>query len=419
MYREWGYFFDHKMLTIEGKIVYSDITSRGRIEIGDSGLITSVTQETGTADVVLQDEFIFPGFIDLHVHARESMDHIQEYKENFTTAGFAAINGGVVAFADMPNNIVPPVDEESYQAKQELTKKSAVEVVLYAGIGPVTNPLQRKVPYKVFMGKSVGDLFFESFEDLEKVLAKYSGQFVSFHCEDPKILNENTTQVLHQSKRPEIAEVSAVDFALQMIEKYKIVGKICHCSTMEGLQKIIDAKKRGVQVSVEVTPHHLYFDPPSTSLHDKLLQVNPPIRQGRASRLDLIQALKNGSIDYLATDHAPHTLEEKEKGISGMPHLDTYGNFVTWLIKDCNFTPAEVLRVCSYNPAKFINEFSLFKYGEIKVGNAGSLTVIDLNTPTEVRRDKLKTKSKWSPFEGMKFPGRVKSVIIKGKVYEN
>src|SRR6185369_6424326 len=130
------------MLSIEGNIVNNiDGIKRGRVEIGDNGIISSVGQPTGSADILLKDELIFPGFIDLHVHARECADHSWDYKEDFTTASAAAINGGVVAFADMPNNQVPPVDDASYLAKQELTKKSAVDVVLYAGIGRNTKPL--------------------------------------------------------------------------------------------------------------------------------------------------------------------------------------------------------------------------------------------------------------------------------------
>lgn len=406
------------MLTIEGQIVYQDKTARGRIEIGDNGLISAIKEETGKADLVLGEELIFPGFLDLHVHARESVDHSQDYKEDFVTAGAAAINGGVVAFADMPNNIVAPVDEESYLAKEKLTKKTPVEVVLYAGIGPVTNPLQRKVPYKVFMGKSVGDLFFESFEDLEKILEKYQGQYVSFHCEDPKILKENISQVLHKDKRPETAEVSAVDFALQIIEKYNLHGKICHCSTIDGLNKIVEAKKRGVKVTVEVTPHHLYFDE-SNSVEKNMLQVNPPIRQSKENRLALIQALKNGDIDYLATDHAPHSPEEKEKGMSGIPHLDTYGCFITWLIKEYGFTPQDVARFCSFAPGQFLNQFTENKYGKIVQGFVGSFTIIDVNSPTVVKKANLKTKSGWSPFEGVTFPGSVVYTVVKGKVFKH
>jgi len=436
------------MISIEGNIVNIDKTFRGRIEIGSDGLISAVGQQTGNADLVLKDELIFPGFIDLHVHARECANHSQDYKEDFVTAGQAAINGGVVAFADMPNNPVPPVDDESYAEKLSLTKKSAVEILLYAGIGPNTRPLrsapihrltkepinghttQVTTPYKVYMGKSVGDLFFNSFEELESAISKYSGQNVSFHCEDPKILAANENQPTHEGRRPVEAEVSALDFALQMVEKYQLSGKICHVSTAEGLAKIIEAKKRGVKATVEVAPHHLYFDEestrsvsiyrPNTDAHKwaHYMQVNPPIRQSRENRLALVAALKNGDIDYLATDHAPHTIEEKEKGISGLTHLDTYGPFVSWLLQEQNFTPQEVARVCSFNPGNFMNQFLPVKYGSIAEGFVGSLSIIDMNRPIKIEKSMLKTKAAWSPFEGIEFPGRVAYTIIKGKIYK-
>ena len=344
------------MLSIEGLIVNTERKKRCRIEIDqENGLIKKIGAPTGMADVVLRDELIFPGFIDLHVHAREDASHLQDYKEDFITAGEAAINGGVVAFVEMPNNPMPPIDDASYKIKSNLTKKSPVAVVLYAGIGSNTKPLSKKVPYKVFMGQSVGDLFFTSREDLENAILRYKGQSISFHCEDPKILEENTKADKHEDKRPKEAEISAIDFALQLIEKYHLLGKICHCSTLEGINKIIEAKTRGINVTVEVTPHHLYFDESMLNDNRKKFQVNPPIRQTKKNRLALIYLLKNGDIDYLATDHAPHTSEEKEKGVSGFAHLDTYGPFITWLMQEHNFTAEEIARVCSRNPANFLN----------------------------------------------------------------
>ncbi|MES2023367.1 MAG: amidohydrolase family protein [Patescibacteria group bacterium] len=425
------------MLTIEGNIVNSETVSRKRIEIGNTGLITSVSEPIGKADFIFKDELIFPGFIDLHVHAREDASHTQDYKENFTTAGEAAVNGGVVAYADMPNNPVPPIDDASYDVKNNLaknaTEKTGVEILLYAGIGTNTKPLSKKVPYKVFMGHSVGDLFFKNYTELENVLENYRGQSVSFHCEDPEILEKYKNENTHEEQRPPEAEISAVDFALKLIEKYNLSGKICHCSTMEGVQKIIDAKKRGVSVTVEVAPHHLYFD--ETMLNEsnrKMFQVNPPIRQTKENRLDLIQALKNGDIDYLATDHAPHTLEEKEKGISGMPHLDTYGLFTTWLMKEHNFLAQDIARVCSKNPGDFLNEFyltphpspykvegknAILKFGKIEAGYIGSLTILDMTKPIKIKKENLKTKCAWSPFENVEFPGSVVMTVIKGKIY--
>jgi dihydroorotase len=449
------------MFSIEGNIINIDGQARKRVEIGDDGIISAVLGPTGKADVVLADELIFPGFIDVHVHARECADHSWDYKEDFTTAGWAAINGGVVAFADMPNNPVPPMDLKSYDDKNQLAKKSAVDVVLYAGIGPGTKPFERsvpiyrlqpinghatkQVPYKVFMGQSIGDLFFSTLEDLESAISKYSGQNVSFHCEDPEILEKNKIQPTHRLRRPPEAEISAVDFALKMIKKYRLQGKICHCSTVEGLQKIISAKKSGLSVTVEVTPHHLYFDDtviarrsaqgdeailsekgiaassrqsPGLLAMTKKLQVNPPIRQTKENRLALIAALKKGDIDYLATDHAPHTIAEKEKGMSGLPHLDTYGPFAAWLMAEHGFTPADIARVCSFNPGKWFNQFSPIKFGEVKKDYAGSLTVLDMKKPVKIEKTMLKTKCGWSPFEGVAFPGRVAMTIIKGKVFK-
>lgn len=407
------------MLSIEGIIVSTEKEFRGRIEIDqESGLITKVGEPTGKADIVLSDEYIFPGFIDLHVHAREDRSHTQDYKEDFKTAGAAAINGGVVAFLEMPNNPIPPVDDKTYEEKFLLTKKSPVPVILYAGIGPQTKPIHAKVPYKVFMGKSVGEMYFNSQEELEVVLKNYEGCFVSFHCEDPKIMDKHIKEESHENRRPIEAELKAIDMAINLIKKFKLHGKICHVSTIEGIEKIKEVKSNGIDITVEVAPHHLYFD--ETMFDDELrkkLQVNPPIRQNKENRSMLIKALKDGVIDYLATDHAPHTTEEKEKGISGMPHLDTYGSFTTWLMKEHNFTPEEITRICSYNPGKFINNFSESRYGEIKEGFIGSLSIIDLKKPNKILKSNLKTKCGWSPFEDIIFPGSSIIVIVKGKVY--
>ena len=417
------------MFSIEGIIVNTDGQKRGRIEIDrNTGLIARVGEPMGGANVVLKDELIFPGFVDIHVHARECADHSQDYKEDFKTAGEAAINGGVVAFMEMPNNPVPPVDDKSYAKKKVLTRKSPVEVVLYAGIGQNTGPLTEYVPYKVFMGPSIGELFFNSQEELEKVLARYRGCSVSFHCEDPEILEKSKGEPTHEKRRPKEAEIKAIDFALMMIEKYDLRGKICHCSTWEGIEKIKNAKMEKVNVVAEVSPHHLYFFAQGGSAYGgdgsiidesrtKMMQMNPPLRDSE-DRNHLIQALKDGTIDFVATDHAPHTEEEKSKGTSGTPQLDTYGPFVTWLLEKHSFTPEMIARVCGHNPGNFINQFISDKYGRIAPGYTGSLTVLDLNKPVTITKDKLKTKCGWSTYEGITFPGSVMMTVVRGKVYD-
>ena len=411
------------MLRLEGRIANHDREFEGAVEIDtETGLIAHVGPKTGRSDLDLGGQIIFPGFGDLHIHAREDVSKSQVYKEDFATVSAAAIHGGVTHVADMPNNPVAPVDDERYAAKEKLTSASAVHVTLYAGIGPETHPLVRHVPYKAFMGPSVGDLFFASQEQLEGVIAKYRGKNVSFHCEDPEILRQSTGGATHEQRRPARAEITATEFALYLIERYELVGKLCHYSTEGGLEKIAAAKARGIRVTAEATPHHLFFDDTMLTEENRLwLQMNPPLR-GREDRLALIEALRSGVVDYIATDHAPHTLEEKMEGVSGVPHLDTYGAFATWLMAEHEFSAKEIARVCTYNPGAFVREFlppGFGKgYGVIELGYVGSLTILDPDAPFVVRREELKTKCGWSPFEGYTFPGRVTYTVLQGKVYE-
>ena len=400
-------------MIIKGKFVHPDGVKWLQVKVNkETGLIEEVSENLGKAEHSYDDNhLIFPGFIDLHVHAREDFSGEHNYKEDFVSAAQAALNGGVVAIAEMPNNKIPVIDDESYFAKRKLTQKSEIPVLLYAGIGPDTKPLSFAVPYKVFMGPSVGELFFSSNEQLERTMANYQGCEVSFHCECPEILEENKDKATHEEQRPAQAEIEAIRFALVLTEKYNLKTKICHLSTAEGLRLCNEAKKKGLSVTVEVTPHHLYFDKTMlTEQNKKLLQMNPPLRTSE-DRKALLEGLQRGEIDYLATDHAPHLPDEKEKGISGVPHLDTYALFVSWLIKAGGISPERITQVCCHNPGRFLNRFLGTKFGEIKEGYEGKFTVLDLSGMTAVSKEFLKTKCRWSVFEGISFPGRVDSSI--------
>jgi dihydroorotase len=396
------------MLRVEGRIANHDGSFDGAVLIDEStGLIENVGPCTGASDLDTAGCLIFPGFGDIHIHAREDASGAQVYKEDFATASAAAVQGGVVQMADMPNNPVAPVDDARYAEKERLTQKSAVHIT--------------HVPYKAFMGPSVGDLFFRSQAELEGAIAHYRGRNVSFHCEDPVILEASKGAPTHESRRPAVAEITATEFALYLIEAYELVGKLCHYSTGEGLKLIAAAKARGVRVTAEVTPHHLYFDDAMLADENRLwLQMNPPLRSP-ADRLAMIEALRSGLVDCIATDHAPHTIAEKMKGVSGVPLLDTYGAFATWLMVEHGFTAEEIARVCAWNPGRFVKEFlpSTFGegYGKVAPGYVGSLTIIDMKTPWLVRREQMKTKCAWSPFEGVTFPGRVRYTVLQGKVH--
>jgi len=407
-------------LSISGLMVFADGVHRKTAFFDkETGLITRLSDTPEPDSVIYSDDcLIFSGFGDIHIHAREDVSQKHIYKENFSSAGFAALNGGVTHVADMPNNPVPPIDSESYFAKQALTLNSPVHITLYAGIGPSTHPLVESVPYKVFMGPSIGELFFRTNEELEQVISRYKNQNVSFHCEDPVVLEENRDKNSHEERRPAKAEILATEFALYLIEKYNLTGKLCHYSTGEGLPLILAAKKRGISVTCEITPTHLFFDKSMiTEKNHKWLQMNPPLRNPEDKKV-LLSALKNGDIEYLATDHAPHSKEEKLKGISGVSHLDTYGLFVTWLIKDQHISIETIRNVCSRNPGKFVKPYLPVRFGkgfgEIQPGYSASFSVLNLNKPQQVRSEMIRSRSGWSPFEGITFPGSIEDVWFHG-----
>jgi dihydroorotase len=373
------------------------------------------------------DCLAFAGMGDIHIHAREDISGQHLYKEDFLTASAAALNGGVTHVADMPNNPVPPIDEASYRAKLGLTDRAPLSILLYAGIGPETRPLLKMVPYKVYMGPSIGELFFENDHQLETALSRYHGQHVSFHCEDPVELKRYQGETHHHLKRPSSCEIMATRTALRLIEKFNLKGKLCHYSAGEGLPLIREAKARGVNVKCEVTPQHLYFSQDQLQLKDKVLyQMNPPIRE-MSDRDALLTAARVGDIDFLATDHAPHSAEEKARGTSGLTGLDSYGAFVTWLLQEKGFTPQRIALMCAENPGRFTNQFikgladwsPRFKnYGEgfgiCAKGFVGNVTVLNLKRPMKLTTENLRTKVKHNPFIGVIFPGSVEQVFLAG-----
>jgi dihydroorotase len=402
---------------IEGVLADIDGVRPGQVLI-EGGVIRAVGPGLGRPQHVFGEGcLVFAGMGDIHIHAREDVTGRHNHKETFANAAAAALHGGVLHVADMPNNPAAPVDDSSYAAKECLLlgQNLPVAFTLYAGIGPGTRPLSRDVPYKAYMGPSVGELFFSSLEELDRTLAGYAGRNVSFHCEDPVLLDRHRAAPTHELRRPPECELSATRFALAMIEKYRLTGKLCHYSVGEGLPLIRAARTKGLPVTAEVTPHHVFFDTDGiTDANRAWMQMNPPLRS-RADRLAMLEALRDGTADYLATDHAPHTIAEKAQGVSGQPHLDTYGPFVTWLMAEQGFTPQRVAAICSANPGAFVNPYRPEKWGRLLPGHVGSLTVLDLRRPTTVRRDNLRTRCGWSPFEGVTFPGSVAAVFVRGE----
>jgi dihydroorotase len=406
-------------MIVEGRLVNPEGILEGQVRFEDETIVET-GRRLGPPDVAFGPEcLVFAGMGDIHIHARQDVSGKDMHKETFATAAAAAVHGGVVHVADMPNNPIPPVDDFTYREKADLLTAAGVPVhfTLYAGIGPNTRPLSVPAPYKVYMGPSVGDLFFTSLEQLDDALARYRNCNVSFHCEDPILLERFRGEPTHERRRPPECEMSAVRFALAMIEKYDLVGKLCHFSVGDGLAVVKAARRKGVRVTTEVTPHHLYFDTGRiTDANRAWMQMNPPLRSP-SDRIALLDALREGAVDYLASDHAPHTVAEKQsaRGASGQPHLDTYGPFVTWLIAEQGFTPQQAASFCCAKPGAWAGVFTPLRFGRIDAGYTASLTVLNMKKPHTVRREDLRTRCGWSPFEGTTFPGRVEAVFHRGR----
>jgi len=326
----------------------------------------------------------FPGFIDVHTHLREPGF---TYKEDFETGSMAAINGGVTMVFDMPNSEPPTDSLERLREKENLAEKSAVPVKFYQTVSPSGVDRRLKGPFKIFL----------SSKGSEDHIAHLRNKTVAFHCEPPG---------KNQSAN---SETDSVGKAITLSHYNRITPIICHTSTMGAVELIEKARKK-MNVFCEATPHHLFF---TNRERSELLAMNPPLRS-RKDRDYLLSSLMAGSVNFLATDHAPHTLEDKEDGSRGVPGLDTYAPFVCWLLKK-GVDFRRVVELTSSNASKL---FSLNR-GAIKIGYKGSLTILDLRKDYTIDADDLKTKCGWSPFEGITFPGKTYGVVVDGEYWGN
>jgi dihydroorotase len=406
----------------------------------EKGIIISVED---VAEPIVGNQLLFPGFIDAHVHAREypappASDSasfakwgLACRKEVFATAGNAAINGGVTLIAAMPNDLAPPDNSAQYSAKMQLTESSPCPVILFASISRASEPWA-DLPFKVYLDTGKSNLSFDNWPDLEETLGRYKGCRVFFHAEDPDVLRQFPATSPRWKNRPPEAEISAVRKILDITAKFSLKTHICHISTEKAVLLVQDYNRTSeLKVTSEATPHHLFFsiaDQKVVSAGGKdvpkgdLLECNPPLRTEQ-DRLFLLDALKNGIVDILASDHAPHTMEDKKNGAPGMPHLDTLGPFAGWLMSECDFSPEKIAEILSYKPGRLFAPNLDIPQATIAAGFAASFTVLEMGQECVVdqngirSRGSFRTRCAWSPFTGFSFPVSVSSTIVRGREY--
>jgi dihydroorotase len=402
-----GEFFLGDLLTQEGLI----LEIAPKIEVNEQHTVIDATGLT-----------LLPGVIDPQVHFREPG---LEYKEDLFTASCACAKGGVTSFLEMPNTNPLTINQETLDDKLQRAKEKCV--VNYGFfIGATANNLEDILTVnptcgiKIFMGSSHGALLVSKEEDIEKIFAKGS-RLIAVHAEDQARIIERKKQfysetdpAIHSVIQDEIAALNATKLALKLSQKYQRRLHILHLST--GIEAEYLRENKPSWVTAEVTPQHLVLNTESYEKIGTLAQMNPPLRSPQNNEI-LWKGLLDGVIDFIATDHAPHTLEEKAKGYphtpSGMPGVETSLPVMLTQAKQGRCTVAQVSNWMSTAVAK---AYKIPNKGKIEVGFDADLLLVDLNNYRPVLREELLTKCGWSPFEGWNLTGYPVYTIVGGQV---
>ena len=364
----------------------------------ENGLIAKIGKNlSGDEKIDASGLLIVPGLIDPHVHLREPG---AEEKEDFLTGSQTAVAGGFTTVLDMPNNPKPTITKKRLDEKIELAKKKAVCDVGFHFGATESNFDEVKIAnpdsLKIYMGLTTGEMMINN-DAVER-------HFELFDSKKPIIIHAS-----HHSKneKENLEETySNEEFCINAAAKYKQRIHLAHASTSHEVHLF----KKYENATVEVAPHYMFMNSKDAEKLKIFGTVYPPLRSEQ-KRLTLWNALER--IDAIASDHAPHTVEDKEDGAHGFPGLETS---LALFLDAHNKRLLDIhwmIPRMSENPARI---FNLKEKGRIQEGFEGSLTLIDLKKEWIVKGNEQFTKCRWSPFEGKKLKGKVHSVIHKGKL---
>lgn len=372
-------------------------------------------------------KLIFPGFIDLHVHLREPG---QEDKETIETGSRAAVKGGFTTIFCMPNT-KPPIDNAKI-VEAIIAEADRIGLAKVIPVGAVTKGQKGEEMVDMFEMKKAGCLALtddgKAVENAQIMLqamkyAKMVGLLLMEHCQDSAlsgkgVMNEGFhSTVLGMRGDPAPAETVIVARDIELARYLQARVHLSHISLKRSCELIRFAKSQGIAVTAECTPHHFSLTDAAVESFDPNTRVNPPLRlQEDVDALK--EALADGTIDCIATDHAPHTQEDKERGFDGAPPgisgLETaLGLAMTGLVQRKVLTLAQLADKMAATPAKIVG---LDKKGWVKEGYDADLTIIDSDESWEVRKEDFVSKGKNSPFFGKVLQGRVCVTVCGGKV---
>jgi len=382
-------------LVVYGRIPQGYTTVKGCVAVKDGKIVKVGRSLTGSKVMDMGDMLVLPAAVDMHVHMREpGFTH----KEDFGTGTVAAAYGGVTCVADMPNTRPATKDRESLDEKLDAMQKASVDCAAYGLLSPDSDLralAKGTLGLKLYMYEHPPEAW-------PGLLEMAGSRFLSVHAEHPSYLESMKVSTLeeHLHARPHEAEVEAVR---ALVESGRGVH-VAHVTTVDSWLLL-----GNTSCTCEVTPHHLYLT--CRSRLGPLGKMNPPLRT-RHDRDSLWDALRVGEIDVVASDHAPHTLEEKAEistAPSGVPGVETLFPLMLKAVRDGNLEMHRCLEACCERPAQLLG----LKKGRLAEGYDADIIAVDLKDSRKVKGDELHYKCGWTPYEGFEMPFP-KLVVLRG-----
>ena len=385
------------------------------------------------ADITIDatGKYLIPGVIDDQVHFREpGLTH----KANIYTESKAAIAGGITSFMEMPNTNPQALTQELLEEKFKIAERdSLANFTFFMGVS--NNNLEEVLKtdpktvgaIKIFMGSSTGDMLVDDLNVLEEIFSK-SPMLIAVHCEDENTIQKNIKAAKEKygeevpiSEHPNIRSAEACykssSMAVSLAKKHNSRLHVFHISTEKEIELFNNSiPLKDKRITAEVCIHHLWFDESKYEDKGTLIKWNPAVKK-ESDRKALFQALLDDKLDVIATDHAPHTLEEKDntyfKAPSGGPLVQHALPAMLEFYKNGDISLERVVEKMCHNPAIC---FQIEKRGFVKEGYFADLVLVDLEKPWEVTKENILYKCGWSPFEGEIFNSTITHTFVNGHI---
>ena len=417
----------------EGEILNGDVLIENGIFKEIAEQISAKTPDTRIIDA--EGKYLLPGIIDDQVHFREpGLTH----KATIETESRAAVAGGITSFIEQPNTVPQAVTIDLLEDKYEIASKTSYAnySFMFGGTNDNLDEILKVNPknvagLKLFLGSSTGNMLVDNPEVIEKIFSS-TKLLIAVHCEDEDTIRRNTEFYkkqygddipveLHPVIRSEEACYISSSKAVAMAKETGARLHVFHLSTEKELELFRnDIPLEDKMITAEVCIHHLWFSDEDYKEKGTLIKWNPAVKKA-SDREALFNALLNDTIDVIATDHAPHTLEEKDnaytKAPSGGPLVQHALPAMLEFYHDEQISLEKIVEKMCHNPAKL---FKIENRGFIKEGYAADAVMVDLNAPGTVTKENIFYKCGWSPFEGNTFKSRITHTFVNGAlVYEN